>query len=410
MVKRGLFSRGLSSIAALCCAQAALGATAADAVDAGRNAANLSWSDVTGNGAAASYLTDAAGDTKSLESLRQNGQAKLYSPGRTEADRCASERDPKCLAVQLVDRGGAERPSVNPDVTGEVIANHDKITANPSDYADVIGAGTETGDCRPAQALVTPAAETKTCDIRVAATSEEKTCLETTETFYAAASRWRCRIDAARTETASCVLPVLPKETHTYTLACREGTRPAETRTCTATVTTSTDALWTGRCVKPQWKAVTKTCTRRLLVRPAATCTVGTEVSARVTDYGFLGEDAVPGADTLELAYRCTASQFPVLLIRTNSATRGEPDRTFKTSEAVFDFSEDHPGATLRLAGTLACGDDHVCQASVTMTVFRGSGRESVRVGEISKSFAFTRFAKTGESEWWDESCTEGTP
>ncbi len=383
-------------------------ATAADAIDAGRRAGSVTWSDVTANRGAASYLNQAAGDTATFEALRQDGQAKLYAPGRAEADRCASERDPKCLAVQLVDRGGAERPSVNPDVTGDLMKGHDAVTANPSDYADNLGTGTETGDCRPAQTVVTPAAETKTCDIRVTATEEEKSCLETTESFYAPASRWRCRIDAARTETASCVLPVLAKETHTYTVACREGSRAAETRTCPVTVTTATEAKWTGSCVKPRWKTVVKTCTRRLLVRPEATCTTGSEVSARVTDYGFLGEDAVAGADTLELAYRCTASQFPVLLIRTNSATRGEPDRTFRTSEAVFDFAADHPGATLRFAGTLSCGDDNVCHAEVTMTVFRGTGKESVRVGEITKSLAFTRFAKTGETEWWDESCTEG--
>ena len=381
--------------------------TPAEAIDAGYAAGRIDWSAVTANRPAADYVGGASGSTEALEALRDGGQAKLYAPGRTEADRCHSASDPKCLAVQVVDRAGQTGPTVNPDVTGDLMKGYDDIVGSAEDRVDLDGTGSTTGDCRPASAVVTRPETTETCDIRVTATSIEKTCRETTENFYGTASRWYCRIREAHNETASCVMPVAVPQRKTFTVACREGKRDPDIKTCPTTVTTVVKNVWEAACTRPVWKKVTKTCTRRLLVKPAATCRVGETVSALVTDYGFLGEDAVPGADALALEYRCDVRAFPILRIKTDSKTRGALDRVFETSDAVFDFFEPHGAHTLRLAGSLVCGEDNVCTAEATMTVYRGSGRETELMGHLTKSLRFTKYAKTGETEYWEESCTE---
>ena len=387
---------------------AAAGAvTPADAIDAGYAAGNVDWSAVTANRPALDAVAGMSGNTEDLKALRQGGQAKLYAPGRSEADRCATAGDPKCLAVQVVDRTGHAGPTVNPDVTGDLMKGYDDVVGSAEDRVDFDGTGTSTGDCRPATTVVTPPETTQTCDVRVTASDEIRPCRETTESFFSPASRWYCRITEAHEETATCVLPVVVPQRKTFTVACREGKRDPEVKTCPATVTTAVKSVWEAACTRPVWKKVTKTCTRRLLVKPAATCRVGEAVSAVVTDYGFLGEDAVPGADALELEYRCAARAFPILRIKTDSATKGARDRVFETSDAVFDFFEAHGGHTLRFDGTLTCGTDNVCTAVVTMTVYRGSGRWTELMGHIKTTLNFTKYVKTGETEYWEETCTE---
>lgn len=381
--------------------------TPADAIDTGYGAGNVDWGSVTANRPAAEALAQMTGNTEALKALREGGQAKLYAPGRTEADRCADERDPKCLAVQVVDRTGHAGPTVNPDVTGDLMKDYDDVVVSAGNRVDLSGTGTSTGECRPATTIVTTPETTETCDVRLTASEVIRTCRERTENFFSPASRWYCRTTQAHKALATCVLPVVVPQRKTFTVACREGKRDPEVKTCPATVTTDVKSVWEAACTRPVWKKVTKTCTRRLLVKPAATCRVGEAVSAVVTDYGFLGEDAVPGADALELEYRCAARAFPILRIKTDSATKGARDLVFETSDAVFDFFEPHGGHTLRFDGTLTCGTDNVCTAEVTMTVYRGSGRFTELMGHIRTTLHFTKYEKTGETEYWEETCTE---
>ena len=70
-------------------------------------------------------------------------------------------------------------------------------------------------------------------------------------------------------------------------------------------------------------------------------------------------------------------------------------------------FFEPHGGHTLRFDGTLTCGTDNVCTAAVTMTVYRGSGHWTELMGHIKTTLNFTKYVKTGETEYWEETCTE---
>lgn len=41
------------------------------------------------------------------------------------------------------------------------------------------------------------------------------------------------------------------------------------------------------------------------------------------------------------------------------------------------------------------------------MTVYRGSGRFTELMGHIRTTLHFTKYEKTGENEYWEETCTE---
>ncbi len=74
-------------------------------------------------------VQEVTGDTTALEALRQDGQGALFAPGRAEADRCHSQGDPTCLAVQVVDRTSTTRParcgrSTRDGISGQLPAEH----------------------------------------------------------------------------------------------------------------------------------------------------------------------------------------------------------------------------------------------------------------------------------------------
>lgn len=228
--------------------------TPADAIDAGYGAGNVDWGSVTANRPAAEAITQMTGNTEALKALREGGQAKLYAPGRTEADRCADERDPKCLAVQVVDHTGHAGPTVNPDVTGDLMKDYDDVVESAGNRVDLSGTGTSTGECRPATTIVTTPETTETCDVRLTASEVIRTCRERTENFFSPASRWYCRITEAHKASATCVLPVVVPQRKTFTVACREGKRDPEVKTCPATVTTDVKSVWEAACTRPVWK------------------------------------------------------------------------------------------------------------------------------------------------------------
>lgn len=41
------------------------------------------------------------------------------------------------------------------------------------------------------------------------------------------------------------------------------------------------------------------------------------------------------------------------------------------------------------------------------MTVYRGSGHWTELMGHIKTTLNFTKYVKTGETEYWEETCTE---
>lgn len=379
------------------------------AVDAARKTPLPDYSALQGAADIQDAIHAATGNTQTLEALRQDGQGMLFAPGRTEADRCKSAGDPTCLAVQVVDRESTTRPEIDPDVSGDLEAGRDEIVGNAEDWVHIEGTGS-TGTCRPNISTVVKPSITHTCDVRVSqeSTSETHACLIAWESILEESSRWMCRIVDRKEFSATCSVPVVVKQETTSTVACYEGVKNATPASCPVTVTAETKEKHLAVCVRPKYRTIVRQCSKRLVVKPSGTCTVGTVTEATNTDYAALTEDSIPGVETLTVSAACRerAGDLPEVVFSTNSVTGGACDITVSTAEPVFDIPLSVSGGSVRFAGTTHCnGRD--CITEARMTVWAGTGVASVYSGEVFVRLAFIRFMKTGEADYWQEDCAE---
>lgn len=379
------------------------------AVDAARKTPLPDYSALQGAAAIQDAIHAATGNTQTLEALRQDGQGMLFAPGRTEADRCKSAGDPTCLAVQVVDRESTTRPEIDPDVSGDLEAGRDEIVGNAEDWVHIEGTGS-TGTCRPNISTVVKPSVTHTCDVRVSqeSTSETHACLIAWESILEESSRWMCRIVDRKEFSATCSVPVVVKQETTSTVACYEGVKNATPASCPVTVTAETKEKHLAVCVRPKYRTIVRQCSKRLVVKPSGTCTVGTVTEATNTDYAALTEDSIPGVETLTVSATCRerTGDLPEVVFSTNSVTGGACDITVSTAEPVFDIPLSVSGGSVRFAGTTHCnGRD--CITEARMTVWAGTGAASVYSGEVFVRLAFIRFMKTGEADYWQEDCAE---
>lgn len=380
------------------------------AVEAARKTPLPDYAGLQSSGDIKDVLERVTGDTTAIESLRQNGQGILFAPGRTEADRCRGEDDPTCLAVQVVDRASTDRPSIDPDESGDLMGGRDEVVDNAGDIVDVEGNGSSTGTCRPHSQTVQKPSVTHTCDVRVGSesTSTTNTCTTAWESILEEASKWVCRIVDRNTFSATCSVPVVVAQETTSTVACWEGVKEPLRETCPVTVTSEVKKKFLAACVRPKLKKVERRCSRRLVVKPEATCTVGTETKASNTDWAVLMQDPVPGADTLEVAAVCTQGkegEMPLLTFKTNAAAGALPTLSVSTREEIFDVPMVVDRGTVRFSGSTTCNGSQ-CISSVRMSVYAGTGSSAVYSGDVFVRLVFVRFMKTGESEHWTETCT----
>lgn len=347
------------------------------------------------------------GTTDALKALRQTGSESLFEPGRRGVDAAYEKSDPTSAAVVIVDKGAGNRPTVDPDPTGEIRKDLALLKGNSQELLPGLENITAVGACRPITTTVSGDVVTRTCDIRSfesAGTYVERHCSITLENLTRAQSLFRCTNEAFRERVFELAVPVVPTYTTTTTMTCLEGKRNAEVKTCTVT---SEDTLQTreeAHCVRPVYTTSRKVCTKRLKIKPTATCVPGTFVRARAHDAGNLTEDSVPGADTLEIAYECTNDVRPLIRLGVNTQTGKDVDYFVTTADTAIDIVRIVGGNTLRFTGSIAC-DATSCSAPVTLTVFRASGEDRVIAGTLKTTLFFTLFSVTSETEYWEESC-----
>lgn len=381
------------------------------AVAAAKGMPDVDWSEVRGNADALGALADAAGGTAQFEALRENGQGVLFAPGRADADACHKATDPRCRAVQIVDRLAEVPNPVDPDLSGGLMAGRDDVVATAPDRVDLTnGVTSSTGSCRPITTTVTVPPETHTCEKRTVTTGGDETTKRCAEEWIAIldeASRWACRIAWFTRRELACTVPVEVPQDRTQTFVCYEGAKDPAIRTCPVTVTPQTRPMWSAVCLEPRYAVKKKACDKRLVVSAQATCTPGTFVEAVNRDAAVLGEDAVTGLDRLRVRYGCVQeSGAPKIEIATN-ATGSDFNESFTTRESTFDVVRVVHEDTWRVAGSIDCAADNGCTARVTMTVYDGTGTNHVLTGSLTCVLAFNRFAIGQETDRWIETCTE---
>ena len=359
------------------------------------------------NTAVKAALEKNTGATDSLKALRQTGSESLFEPGRRGVDAAYTKSDPTSAAVVIVDKGAGNHPTVEPDPTGDIGKDLALVKGKAQELLPGLENLSAVGACRPVTTTVAGDIITRTCDIRSfesAGAYSEKHCSISLENLSRHQSRFRCTNEAFRERVFELAVPVVPTYTTTTTMTCLEGKRNAEVKTCTVT---SEDTLQTreeAHCVRPVYTTSRKVCTKRLKIKPTATCVPGTFVRARAHDAGNLTEDSVPGADTLEIAYECTNDVRPLIRLGVNTQTGKDVDYFVTTADTAIDIVRIVGGNTLRFTGSIAC-DATSCSAPVTLTVFRASGEDRVIAGTLKTTLFFTLFSVTSETEYWEESC-----
>lgn len=376
-----------------------------EAVDAGKSTSLPDYEALMKGDAVQGFINDNTGSTAEFEALRQNGQAVLYAPGRAEADACWSRNDPKCLAVQMVDKGSTNRPTLDPDLAGDLTAGRDEVIDKADDMVDLDGTGSSVGNCTDHTTTITKPEETQTCDVRLGQTggsSVEEICEHRFEEIVSQESVWACEVKKKESKDEKCSVPVVVRQETTTTLTCFEGKKDAELETCPVTVTAEEKEKHYAACLKPAYKSVTKTCTRRLTVTAQASCKPGQTASASNSDPGVLGEDMVPGMDTLTVTSICSTEGFK-LQLRANGGA-GD-DVTMTVTSQVFDAVKNVPEGQIRFSGDVTCSKAD-CIANATLTVWWSRGSSHVLQGDVSVRFPFVRYVKTSETEHWSETCT----
>ena len=376
-----------------------------EAVDAGKSTSLPDYEALMKGDAVQGFINDNTGSTAELEALRQNGQAVLYAPGRAETDACWSRNDPKCLAVQMVDKGSTNRPTLDPDLAGDLTAGRDEVIDKADDMVDLDGTGSSVGNCTDHTTTITKPEETQTCDVRLGQTggsSVEEICEHRFEEIVSQESVWACEVKKKESKDEKCSVPVVVRQETTTTLTCFEGKKDAELETCPVTVTAESKQKHYAACLRPAYKSVTKTCTRRLTVTAQASCKPGQTTSTSNSDPGVLGEDMVPGMDTLTVTSICSTEGFK-LQLRANGGT-GD-DVTMTVTSRVFDAVKNVPEGQIRFSGDVTCSKAD-CIANATLTVWWSRGSSHVLQGDVSVRFPFVRYVKTSETEHWSETCT----
>ena len=373
-----------------------------EAVDAGKATPLPDYDKLMKGEAVQGFINENTGSTAELEALRQNGQAVLYAPGRAEADACWSRNDPKCLAVQMVDKGSTNRPTLDPDLAGDLTAGRDEVIDKADDMVDLDGTGSSVGNCTDHTTTITKPEETQTCDVRLGQTggsSVEEICEHRFEEIVSQESVWACEVKNKESKDEKCSIPVVVRQETTSTLTCFEGKKDAELETCPVTVTAESKQKHYAACLRPAYKSVTKTCTRRLTVTAQASCKPGQTTSTSNSDPGVLGEDMVPGMDTLTVTSICSTEGFK-LQVRANGGAV-----TMTVTSQVFDAVRNVPEGQIRFSGDVTCNKAD-CIANASLTVWWSRGSSHVLQGDVSVRFPFVRYVKTSETEHWSETCT----
>lgn len=281
-----------------------------------------------------------------VQSLWADGKGTLAGSAQASVIECRGKTDTTCRAIQVLDRGFPERPSIGEDI----LAGRDEIVENPTTAPN---AGDET--CR---------------DVSI-----ETPEVETTET---------CRAGGWWTETACRIGPVEIGKVTAKHFACAEGEGKTEVRTCLSQMSgTPSSSVWTQRCffgqeagkpegtVKTETSAVAKAvftgtctstdassetvkCSEVLESNNDHGCVLGAKTTGRVTGDSILQHDGCSDGDVLLAQHTCGKANlvmqvkgFPSLAVSPSNASSGIPHRTNSHCRADYGWkSVDCAGPT----------------------------------------------------------------
>ena len=192
---------------------------AADAVRAARSTTLPDFEGVISEGRNSGALDGFGGgnldEVRDAEALYRDGEGLLYAPAANRVVGCRSASDPECRAVQVLDRGFPERPSVPEDV---LIGRDDVVDNAAGSRPGGIGSSES---CRDFTITIPERVETEVCS--AGSPFADFTCRTGWETSTEILTRWACRMGSAYREALACRIVSRPGTVTETPVACWFG-------------------------------------------------------------------------------------------------------------------------------------------------------------------------------------------
>lgn len=380
----------------------------ADAAMSAREAAALAWEtpspDVGAISEDASHNRDevwqsfepvtAEGFEKEKAPYRE-GYGALFGPASSEVVRCRGKDDTTCRAVQVLDKGFPERPTV-PE---EDLAGRDEIV-NDSGGAS----GPPGEDCRPNIVTTPDTVETEVCS--AGGFYSDLVCRKGWEEGPAATlTRWRCRDAEASESSVACRVTASFTTTPVWTSTClfgEEAAAPAKTfrRVTTATARASFPAL----CTAPQYVVTETVCEDVLTVeKETVACTPGSVTTASNSGGADLAGDPCPGGVTLTSEKTCVEGEVP-RSARVKLTLEGFPSATIRSTGYQEVKQVGNPACSCRYKVEKILCDGGTCFLDAKATVYHASGSAVRETGSVTVRHIY----HTSVSSWkesWTSTC-----
>lgn len=275
---------------------------AADAVRAARSTALPDFEGVISEGRNTGALDGFGGgnldQVRDAEALYRDGDGLLYAPATNRVVGCRSASDPECRAVQVLDRGFPERPSVPEDV---LIGRDDVVENAAGSRPGGIGSSES---CRDFTITIPERVETEVCS--AGSPFADFTCRTGWETSTEILTRWACRMGSAYREALACRIVSRPGTVTETPVACWFGPDAlTPSKTYEEITTARAFAEFPARCEAPQVTRTTLTCSISLTVTAGPSCKLGSVSRSTALGAPALFEDACGGGDTMTVETTC---------------------------------------------------------------------------------------------------------
>ncbi len=296
------------------------------------------------------------GSTEGLDdvtSLWADGKGTLAGSAQASVIECRDKTDTTCRAIQVLDRGFPERPSIGEDI----LAGRDEIVENPTTKPD---SGTES--CKDVSIETSPVETTETC--RAGGWWTEDTCrIGPVEIGKVTAKYFACGDGEGKTETKGCLSQLSgTPESSVWTERCFFGEETGKPEGSVKTETTAVaKAVFTGACTSIDASSETVKCSEVLESNNEHGCTVGDKSSARVNGDSILQHDGCPDGDVFIAQHTCGNSKlavqvkgFPSSAMIVGYKLRNIPHRTSSHCKADYSWQSNScsgPTCTAKLWG-----------------------------------------------------------
>ncbi|MDO5531898.1 hypothetical protein [Sutterella sp.] len=333
-----------------------------------------------------------------IEDIWQEGTGDIYTPATVRTIGCRGEEDPECRAIQILDRGFPERPTIDSEILDQRDAVIDAI-----DDSSTSG-GTET--CRDITVEIPETVTQKTC--AVGTPYAGFTCLTGWEdTVIGTLTRWQCTNEPSEESSLTCPITTEFTTVTQTAYTCdvdEEALAPVSEETVVTSATAT--AVFPATCEATEKVVEKVTCSKILTVSGTATCTAGEVDSVTATGDTSLFNDSCPLGDTLTVSHTCALEDSDYMRVLTMKLN-GFPAADLWGKMSYPQLSDETGTCKVQYQVT-----EHTCTESSDglSCVARGTARvyhNRSLMGSVSALIAYTGYTEGGGmTETWTDGCS----